>query len=159
MLMDGLIEIKAHKPLPERSLVTETPSAASAAAEAHFAAKLELETDPSDVHSDLMAGHQGFVVLDARPLEAYRKAHVPGAISLPYRQVDSERTSFIKDSLAVVYCWGPACNAAAKAALRLARMGFQVKEMIGGIEYWRREGYPLVAGDEPGAPVSAERDL
>src|SRR5207245_11627846 len=41
----------------------------------------------------------------------------------------------------VVYCWGPACNAATKAAVRLAALGFRVKEMIGGIEYWDREGY------------------
>jgi rhodanese-related sulfurtransferase len=44
---------------------------------------------------------------------------------------------------AVVYCWGPACNAATKAAARLSALGFQVKEMIGGLEYWRHEGYAV----------------
>ena len=40
----------------------------------------------------------------------------------------------------VVYCWGPACNAGTKACAKLSELGFRVKEMIGGIEYWRHEG-------------------
>jgi rhodanese-related sulfurtransferase len=43
----------------------------------------------------------------------------------------------------VVYCWGPGCNGAVKAAVNLARMGRPVKEMIGGFEYWVREGHPV----------------
>lgn len=41
----------------------------------------------------------------------------------------------------VVHCWGPGCNGAARAALALAGLGFQVKEMLGGMEYWIREGF------------------
>jgi rhodanese-related sulfurtransferase len=48
-----------------------------------------------------------------------------------------------KEKVIVVYCWGVACNAATKAAMRLSALGFRVKEMIGGIEYWRREGGPV----------------
>ena len=48
--------------------------------------------------------------------------------------------------MVVVYCWAMSCNAAAKAALRLAALGIQVKEMIGGLESWMREGY-AVEGD------------
>jgi rhodanese-related sulfurtransferase len=40
-----------------------------------------------------------------------------------------------------VYCWGPACNGATKAALEFAKLGYDVKEMIGGFEYWVREGF------------------
>jgi rhodanese-related sulfurtransferase len=79
---------------------------------------------------------------------------VPGAISLPYREIDAAAVSdFSGDDVVVTYCWGPGCNASTKAALRFANLGFRVKEMIGGIEYWRREGYPLAAGDEPGSLV------
>ena len=41
----------------------------------------------------------------------------------------------------MVYCWGVSCNSSTKAAARLAGLGVQVKEMIGGIEYWLREGH------------------
>ena len=70
--MEGLAEIKAMKPREDRSLVLATWAAAPQVAASHFEAKLEVETDPSDVHSDLMAGHEGFVVVDARPIEAAR---------------------------------------------------------------------------------------
>jgi rhodanese-related sulfurtransferase len=44
----------------------------------------------------------------------------------------------------VVYCSGPHCNGADRAALRLARLGRQVKKMIGGISGWKDEGFSLV---------------
>ncbi|TGU86829.1 rhodanese-like domain-containing protein, partial [Mesorhizobium sp. M00.F.Ca.ET.186.01.1.1] len=36
--------------------------------------------------------------------------------------------------------WSPACNGAAKECAKLAELGFSVKEMLGGMEYWQREG-------------------
>lgn len=43
----------------------------------------------------------------------------------------------------IVYCNGPHCNGADKAALKLARLGRPVKKMIGGIEGWKDEGFDL----------------
>ena len=43
----------------------------------------------------------------------------------------------------VVYCAGPHCNGANKGAVRLARLGRPVKEMIGGIVGWRSERFEL----------------
>ena len=47
----------------------------------------------------------------------------------------------------VVYCWSPGCNAGAKGALEFAKLGYSVREMIGGFEYWVREGYPVENAD------------
>ena len=44
----------------------------------------------------------------------------------------------------VTYCWGPGCNGATRAALEFALLGYPVKEMLGGFEYWVREGLPVV---------------
>lgn len=149
---DDLVAVKAVKPAAVTSLVRQVPAASAEKAEAHFGGRLELETDPSDVHSDLVAKHPGVVVLDVRPAEAYERAHVPGSRSIPYRQIDAAlAASLSRDDIHVVYCWGPGCNAATKAAVRLAKLGLPVKEMIGGIEYWRREGYPMARGSEPGS--------
>ena len=41
----------------------------------------------------------------------------------------------------MTYCWGPGCNGATRAALAFARLGYRVKEMLGGYEYWVREGF------------------
>lgn len=131
---------------PTFSFVLEHASAAPGIAKSHFVSRLSVETDPSDVHADLSRGSDAFVVLDARGPDAYAACHLPGAISLPHRTISPETVAqFARDKALVVYCWGPACNAASKAAAKLSDLGFSVKEMIGGIEYWRREGF-LVEG-------------
>jgi rhodanese-related sulfurtransferase len=122
----------------------EHPALAPVAAAAHFAQRLATETDPDDLHTDLGRGAE-IVVLDARAPDAYRRGHLPGARSLPHRLVDAESTARLpRDALLVVYCAGPGCNAATKAAAKLSALGFAVKELIGGIEYWERSGYEVI---------------
>jgi rhodanese-related sulfurtransferase len=134
--------------------VTATPPATPAQAEAHFAAKLAAETDCDDVHTALLAaggGDPGFVLLEARGPAAYARAHIPGAISLPYRTMIEEALAcFPSGTLFITYCAGPHCNAADKAALRLARLGRRAKTMQGGLAGWIAEGFPTVAGEAPG---------
>src|ERR1041385_175058 len=127
-----------------KSMVLGTPAAAPEVAHAHFARKLEVETDPSDVAQDLKNGIAGFVLIDVRAKHQYDERHATGAISIPRRTINAETTSNLsKGDVLVLYCWCPACNGATKAAVELTRLGFRVKEMIGGIEYWVREGYPV----------------
>jgi len=125
------------------TLVTASPAAAPEAALRHFEARLAFETDCWDVHESLRSGERDFVLLDVRGVEAFAQAHVPGSLNIPHRSMTRERMAeFSADTLFVVYCAGPHCNGANKAAVRLARLGYRVKEMIGGIEYWKRLGYP-----------------
>lgn len=132
-----------------KSQVEATTPATPDDAHAYFSRKLRCETDASDVHHDLSHGVGRFVVLDVRSTADYREAHVPGAISLPHAQITEARLrEFADDMLFVVYCWGPGCNGATKAAVKLSALGYAVKEMLGGIEYWQREGYAIAQGDE-----------
>lgn len=109
---------------------------------AHFQRKLRLEVDPADVHFDLEKGVKNFVVIDTRSALDFQREHVPGAINLPYRQMNEETTkSLPRDQIIVTYCWGTACNGSTKGALALAKLGFKVKEMIGGIEGWKGDGF------------------
>jgi rhodanese-related sulfurtransferase len=111
---------------------------------AHFTDRLAFECDPADVAADLRGGGGGFVLLDCRSRAAYARAHVPGAVSLPHAEVDDAALAGIAaGTLLVTYCWGPGCNAATRGARRVAALGRPVKEMIGGFEYWVREGLPL----------------
>jgi rhodanese-related sulfurtransferase len=126
------------------NVVTEHPAAPSEVAAAHFAALLALETDCWDVHHTLSRRAPGFVLLDVRSPEAYAAGHVPGAVSFPHRRItDATLATFPPDTLFVVYCSGPHCNGADRAALALARLGRPVKKMIGGITGWRDEGFAL----------------
>ena len=127
--------------------VAETAPMTDSSALKFFADKLRHETDPADVHAELESGAPGFVLLDVRSAADYADKHVKGAESLPHREICRQRLAGYPDAARfVVYCWGPGCNGSTKAALRLAELGRAVKEMIGGIEYWEREGYPLVKG-------------
>ena len=107
-----------------------------------FAARLARETDPADVWAALRGGPDpGFTLVDARSRESYDRAHLPGAVSIH---------DALPDGPLVTYCWSPGCNGATKAAARLHDQGREVREMIGGFEYWVREGLPIegaVGGD------------
>ena len=130
------------------SLVLATPPATSSDANAWFTGKLSCETDPSDVYSDMQRGVEGFILADVRSAEDYNRSHAQDAINLPQATINAESTAHLsKDTLLVVYCWGPGCNGATKAGAKLSALGFSVKEMIGGIEYWEdKERYPVVRG-------------
>ena len=126
------------------TLVSETPAAEPQAALRHFEARLAFETDCSDVFESMKSGAPDFVLVDARGPQAYARGHVPGAINIAHRTMTKERMAgFPSDTLFVVYCAGPHCNGANKAAVRLARLGYRVKEMIGGITGWQDEGFAL----------------
>lgn len=126
--------------------VTAVPAADPAAAHRAFSARLAIETDAADVAEALAAGDPGFVLLDARSPGSYAAGHLPGAVNLP-RPFDPRDVTALGDDLIVVYCWGPGCNGATKAAIELAALGRRVKEMIGGFEYWVREGHPVEGAD------------
>ena len=107
----------------------------------HYSDKLEFETDSWDLQEALRKGEK-IVVIDARSSESFKKEHIPGAISFPHRTMNPESTrSFDRAALYVVYCDGIGCNASTKGALNMAKLGFRVKELIGGLDWWKRDGY------------------
>lgn len=124
------------------SQVMQVPPADPDLARRHFEDKLAFETDPADVWDAIKSGNVDFLIADCRSEGNYNKTHIPGAISLPWHEITPERVRDLPDLPIVTYCWGPACNASTKGAARLAALGRPVKELIGGLEYWIREGHP-----------------
>ncbi len=103
--------------------------------------KLDFEIDPSDLFSALENG-KNVLPVDTRQSFGYDKEHIPGAINLPYREMDENTTRDLDKSFTYVcYCDGLGCNASTKGALKLTKLGFKVKELIGGIEWWKFDGY------------------
>ncbi len=136
-----------------------------AAVLSYFETKLLVETDPSDVYAAQHASDP-FVLVDVRNGEAWDQGHAAGAIHMPHREIASRAVSEIASHIpVVVYCWSPGCNGGARGAAEFARLGYSVREMIGGFEYWAREGLPVedVNGPLPRRfdplvmPVRAER--
>ncbi|MBD7958021.1 sulfurtransferase [Microbacterium sp. Sa4CUA7] len=115
----------------------------------YLSAKLRHETDPSDVYASQQAG-DSFVLVDVRSDEAWAQGRIPGALHMPYRDIVRRAPLELDPTVpVVVYCWSPGCNAATKGAREFATAGFTVREMIGGYEYWGREGQPLENDDGP----------
>lgn len=95
-------------------------------------------------------GDPGFVVIDTRSTASWDQGHVPGAVHLPTALIAEQAGRLLDKAVPVVtYCWGPGCNGGARAALALAELGFQVKEMLGGFEYWAREGFAYETWEGP----------
>jgi rhodanese-related sulfurtransferase len=126
------------------SPVTEHPAATPAAALEHFERLFQFETDCWDVHAAMALPVPGFVLLDVRSPDEFLKGHVAGAVSLPHGRITERNLAeYSPETLFVVYCAGPHCNGADRAAVRLARLGRPVKKMIGGVEGWKDEGFAL----------------
>lgn len=131
------------------SYVSEIKPASPEDARAYFAKRLTLETDCADVQAAMDAGEMDFVLLQVvgQP-EAFKRRHIPGALHLPHRYISEQRMSeWSKEQLFVVYCAGPHCNGAERAALKLAELGRPVKVMIGGITGWEDEGFAFATGE------------
>jgi rhodanese-related sulfurtransferase len=142
---------------PVLAIAPATPQQAAA----WLAARLAVQTDVSDVHTALTGGAEpGFVLLDVRGAAGWAQGHIPGALHLPRPEIPARAAGVLDPGVPVVtYCWGPGCDGATKAALALARLGYRVKEMVGGIEYWIREGFAVRAATglraRPADPLTA----
>ena len=131
-----------------KSHVATVSAAPADAALVHFESSLQFETDCWDTHDALTNGPRDFVLLDVRGTESYARGHVPGAIHLPHGKiVEGRMRDWTQETLFVVYCAGPHCNGATRAAIRLARLGRPVKLMIGGITGWIDEGFALESAE------------
>lgn len=114
---------------------------------AFYEAKLDYEIDSWDLHVALK-DRRDIIVIDTRSSQAYARSHIPGAINIPHRTITQETMSSLRrDCLYVTYCDGIGCNASTKSAFKLAKLGFKVRELIGGLDWWLRDGYAVESMD------------
>ena len=98
------------------------------------------------VHSaDLLDGlRDGAVtVLDVRPPDEYAAAHIPGAISMPFGEIEQRLDELPSDGEIVAYCRGPYCIYAVRAVETLRRLGFRARRLEDGIPDWTLRGLPV----------------
>ncbi len=118
----------------------------------YYKSKLEYEIDPWDLNEALERGDK-IILVDTRKPEAYGRSHIPGAVNIPHRTMSGPMTAHLdKSALIVTFCDGIRCNGSTKGALNMVQLGFRVKELIGGIDCWQYDGYP-VDGVEPAQPA------
>jgi rhodanese-related sulfurtransferase len=101
------------------------------------------------------------VIVDTRKQHSWDHGHIAGALHLPTDTLDGRLAALPRERTLVVYGWGPGCNGATHAARRLLAEGFDVREMVGGYEYWLRNGFAVeragvVTREAPDPLVTAE---
>jgi rhodanese-related sulfurtransferase len=85
------------------------------------------------------------VVLDVRPAEEYRAGHIPGAISVPLKELEKRLSELPADQDIVAYCRGPYCVLALEAVELLRRRGRRAWRLEDGVWDWRAMGYPVAS--------------
>ena len=125
----------------------------------HYKRKLAFETDSWDLYK-MLGRDEPVVVVDGRSADAYAREHIPGAVNLPHREIGPDSTASLdRSKLYVCYCDGIGCNASTRTALKLLMLGFEVRELMGGLDWWRRDGYATegeeARGGAQGASVGA----
>jgi rhodanese-related sulfurtransferase len=89
------------------------------------------------------------IVLDVRPPEEYRAAHIPGAVSIPLKELKAHLSMLPRGREIVAYCRGPYCVLAVEAVKLLCAKGFRAVRMDYGVPEWRAEGWPVTVGEDP----------
>lgn len=137
--------------MPSQSRVLAFPPPSPNVSEQYLHAKLSFYTDAWDVAEDLRLQVSDIVVIDTRAESLYQAGHIPGALSFPHRLMDETTIAALdRDKVYITYCDGIGCNGSTQGAYKLAKLGFRVKELIGGLDFWARDGHPQAIGTEAG---------
>lgn len=110
----------------------------------YLRAKLEYEASPYALKTLLDATPEKVYLIDVRESDAFAQEHIRTAANIPAEEIVSRLASLPKDRTLVTYCWDITCALAPKAALELAQKGFKVQFLAGGLEEWKRKGFPVV---------------
>ena len=105
--------------------------------------------EPVDRDALLKLVNEGAVtVLDVRPVEEYNAGHIPGALSIPLKELMLRLTELPHDQEIVAYCRGPYCVLSIEAVEMLRARGFQAVRLEEGIQDLRAMGFPIAEGQE-----------
>lgn len=85
-------------------------------------------------------------LLDVRPVEEYAAGHIPGAVSVPLRELEHRLAELPRRRQIVAYCRGPYCVLAVEAVGRLRAHGFRALRLEDGIPDWRARGLKVAVG-------------
>lgn len=77
------------------------------------------------------------ILLDVRPSVEYEAAHIPGAVSIPYNELEGRLSELPTSKLIVVYCRGPYCVYADDVLGILADHGWEVARLEEGVVEWQ----------------------
>jgi rhodanese-related sulfurtransferase len=105
--------------------------------------------EPVDRDALLKLVREGAVtVLDVRPVEEYNAGHIPGALSIPLKDLMLHLSDLPHDQEIVAYCRGPYCVLSIQAVEMLRAKGFQAVRLEEGVQDLRAMGFQIAEGEE-----------
>jgi rhodanese-related sulfurtransferase len=97
--------------------------------------------EPVDREVLLARVREGTVtVIDVRPAEEYRAGHIPGAVSIPLKELEARLSELPRDKEIVAYCRGPYCVLSIRALEVLHAKGYRTARLEDGVQDWRAQG-------------------
>ncbi len=86
------------------------------------------------------------ILIDVRPKEEFAAGHIPGAISVPVKELAKHLATLPRRKEIVAYCRGPYCVQSDAAVELLAKHGFKAKRLEFGLPEWRAQGLAVQSG-------------
>lgn len=102
----------------------------------HFETMMLAEIDSNSVMGQVKGERKDLFIVDVRDQRSFADGHVPGAVNLPYAEIEGKFRQLPKDKLLVIYCWSAECLLATKAALKLTQLDVFPKVMRTGWAEW-----------------------
>jgi len=82
------------------------------------------------------------VLLDVRPEDEFALGHLPGALNIPFADLERRLAELPKDTQIVAYCRGPYCVLSFEAVAALRTKGYDIKRLEDGYPEWKAAGFP-----------------
>jgi len=114
-------------------------------AKEYFEDKVAFTVGPVELKKTMDEERDYIEVIDVRRSEDYDKGHIPTAISIPGKDIQTSLNKLSKDKINILYCYTQQCHLAAKSAVILAENGYPVIELEGGIEAWKKYDYEITS--------------
>jgi len=85
------------------------------------------------------------LLLDVRPEDEFALGHLPGALNIPFADLERRLADLPKDTQIVAYCRGPYCVLSFEAVAALRAKGYDIRRLEDGFPEWKAAGLPLGA--------------
>lgn len=112
----------------------------------YFETMLAAELGPYDLKRLIESEKGKLIVLDVRRGEDFATEHVPGAVHIPFEQLEKRYKEIPKKNQVVAYCYTITCGLAPKTAAFLAKKGYRASILYGGIAEWKSVGFSIETG-------------
>jgi rhodanese-related sulfurtransferase len=86
------------------------------------------------------------IIVDIRPSAEFKAGHLVGAINIPYERINADLATLEKYKTKTIIIVDKMGQYAGTAGRQLAKEGFDVRRLSGGISEWQTQNLPLVKG-------------